>query len=194
MHFFPDTGDVDAAAESFWAEDFKRVIRNDLRRQLRSALEGNLLRHAYRRYADMYPDAEQFTDRLAEMITIGAENGTDAAFDDIYNAFLTESPLPEPRLYARPLLPRAFPRRVRGVIGAAVKAEYCRERVFRHAYKVGYQGEFRNFNGFIGRVATLVLAGAMRGTDEMLARVFRSLLRGDPLPPARRNPKRLKSW
>ena len=194
MHFFPDTSDADAAAESFWAEDFKRVIRDDFRRYVRAGLEGNLLKRACRSYSGQYPGPAEFMDRIADMVTIGAENGTDAAFDDIYSAFLTESSLPEQRVYVRSMLPRAFPRKMRSGICRAVRDEYRQERVFRYAYKVGYKTEFRSYNGFMNKIAALVLAGAMRGADDMLARIYRSLLARSPLPPARRNPKRLKSW
>jgi hypothetical protein len=83
---------------------------------------------------------------------------------------------------------------MRSLIRRVVKDEYRRERVFRYAFKVGYRTEFRSYAGFMEEIAALMLAGAMRGAEDMLARIYRSLMARSPLPPARRNPKRLKSW
>lgn len=195
MHFFPDTGDADTAAESFWAENFKRLIRADFRRHIGVILAGKTLKHIYgQQFSQEYSSLRQFEDRIADMITIGAENGTDSAFDDIYTAFLTESPLPAARSYAVYFLPEAFPHTLRRTIKQAIVAEYGQERVFRHAYKVGYQDSDRNFAEFISRVADLVVAGAMTGADDILGKIYRSFLTRCPLPPARRYSKRLKSW
>jgi len=34
----------------------------------------------------------------------------------------------------------------------------------------------------------------VNGVDDMLARIYRSFIAAQVLPPARRNPKRLKDW
>jgi len=195
MHFFPDTGDADAAAESFWAENFKQVIREDFRQHVGTLFEGRTLSHIYaQQYSLEYNSLKQFTDKLADMVTIGAENGTDAAFDDIYTAFLTESPLPQLRKYAVCFLPQAVPAGMQRKIQRAIATEYREERVFRYAYKVGYQNGYDSFDKFIGQAARLVTTGAVTGADDMLGRIYRSFMTRCPLPPARRYPKRLKSW
>ena len=195
MHYFPDTSEADAAAESFWAENYKQVIREDFRQHAGAKLDSGVLKHVYQRlYRDDYSDAKQLADRIADMVAIGAENGTDVAFDDIYTAFLTESPLPQVRQYASPLLPQAFPPKMQAIIHRAVSDEYSSERVYQYAYKVGYRGDYCSFREFIDKVAELVFAGAMMGADDMLGRIYRSFWNLRPLPPARRNPRRLKSW
>ena len=195
MHFFPDTSDADAAAESFWAENFKLVIREGFRQHIGVVLSGRTLKHIYeQQYPQEYPNLKQFEDRIADMVTIGAENGTDTAFDDIYTAFLTESPLPATRRYAIYFLPQAFPHSIRRKIKQAVVTEYSQEVIYQYAYKVGYQGSYLNFAEFIGRVAEMVVTAAMMGADDMLGRIYQSFLTKCPLPPARRYPKRLKSW
>jgi len=195
VHFLPNTDDSDAAAESFWPENYKEVIREDVCRLLRVHLNGMKLSRIYKlQYSQEYASLSQFVDRVADMVTIGAENGTDDAFDDIYTAFLTESPLPEVRQYALYFLRRAFPRRVQKVIHQSVVNEYSQERVYRYAYEVGYQGAYRSFAEFITNVAQLVVVGAVNGADDMLGRIYRSFVTRCPLPPARRHPKRLKSW
>jgi len=195
MHFFPDTSEADAAAENFWAENFKQVIRDDFRQHIGAQLNGGKLRNIYRqRYSPEYSDLDEFVNRIADMVTVGAENGTDAAFDDIYTAFLTESPLPEVRKYAVHLLPEAFPGGMRRKIHQAVVDEYGQETVYRYAYKVGYQKSFNAFSRFIDKVAELVVNGAIMGADDALRKIYRSFIGLYPLPPARRNPRRLKTW
>ena len=95
MHFMPDTEDADSAAETFWPEGYKQVIRDDVRQLIGAQLnDGKRLRHVYQqRYPEKYTDLNQFANRIADMIVIGTENGADEAFDDIITAFLTESPL-----------------------------------------------------------------------------------------------------
>lgn len=195
MHFFPDTSEADAAAESFRAENFKGVIRDDFRQHIGAVLDGGKLKHVYQqRYSPEYSSLDEFVNRIADMVTVGAENGTDAAFDDIYTAFLTESPLPELRRYAVQLLPGAFPASMRRKIHRAVVDEYRQDTVYRYAYKAGYQQSFSTFPRFIDRVARLVVNGAVMGADDTLGKVYRSFITRCPFPPSRRNPRRLKTW
>jgi hypothetical protein len=195
MHYLPDTSEADAASETFWPENYKKVIREYFRRAIGVRLSGEDLRHVYEKlYSSELPDLSQFTERLADMVTIGAENGTDDVFDDIYSSFLTEAPLPYLRKDAHPVLPDAFPADVEERIRRAVIADYEPEKVFRHAYKVGYQRTYTTYDDFINRVADLIVAGAKLGADDMVRRLYRSFLNRLPLPPARRHPKRLKSW
>ena len=195
MHFFPDTSEADAAAESFWAENFKQVIRDDFRQHIGTQLDDGKLRHIYQqRYSPEYSNLDEFVNRIADMVTISAENGTDTAFDDIYTVFLTELPLPEVRKYAVYLLPGAFPKSMQRKIHRAIIDEYRQETVYQYAYKVGYQKSFDTFYKFIDRVAELVVNGAIMGADDMLEKIYRSFITHHPFPPARRNPKRLKAW
>jgi hypothetical protein len=195
MHFFPDTNDVDAAAEVFWAETFKQVLKDDLRRVIGTQLHGDMLQHIYeRRFSDDFPDFENFNNQISDMIAIGAENGADNTFDDIYTSFLTESPLPQMRRYAANYLPDIFPEGIQRQIYDAVIDEYSQEKVFRYAYKVGYQKDFADFENFIQTVAGLIVSGSVMGADDMVGRVFLAFMTQGPLPPARRYPKRLKSW
>ena len=195
MHFFPDTSETDAAAESYWAENFKQVIRNDFRQHIGTQLDDGKLRHIYQqRYSLEYSNLDEFVNRMADMVTISAENGTDAAFDDIYTAFLTESPLPEVRKYAIYLLPGAFPKIIQWNIHQAIINEYRQETVYQYAYKIGYQNIFDTFYKFIDRVAELIVNGAIMGADDMLEKIYRSFITRRPFPPARRNPRRLKTW
>ena len=195
MHYLPDTSEADAAAESFWAENYKTLLREDFRQQMNTLLDGTSLKHVYARfYAPEFSSLDQFVAKLADMVTIGAENGTDDAFDDIFASFLTESPLPEVRCYARRLLPRAFSKSLQQKFCQTIADEYSQEKVYQHAYRVGYQNNFDDFNEFIYRVADIVVAGARMGADDMLGRIYQSFFTRCPLPPARRHPKRLKSW
>ena len=197
MHFLPDTEEEDSAAETFWPEGYKQVIRDDFRQLIGAQLrDGKKLRHIYQqRYSEKFTDLNQFANRIADMIAIGAENGADDAFDDIISAFLTESPLPEVQRYARYLWPQLLPERARKRLQQVVVDEYGRDDVYNYAHKVGYQGSYRNFDAFINQVAQLVVTGATNGADDMLVALYRSFLAPlYPLPPARRHPRRLKVW
>ncbi len=195
MHFMPDT-EEDSAAETFWPEGYKQVIRKDVRQLIGVQLNDvKRLRHIYQqRYSEKYTDLNKFVSRIADMIVIGAENGADDAFDDIITAFLTDSPLPEVRRYARYFCPQALPQREKKKLHQIIVDEYSQDNVYNHAYKVGYQGSYRNFGEFISQVAQLVATGAMNGADDMLEAVYRSFVPLYPLPPARRHPRRLKIW
>jgi len=192
MHFLPDTEEADAVAERYWPDSFKQVIQKDVRQAIGIKLNGGKLRHIYRNQD--FPDLEQFTVRIADMVVVGAENGADEGFDGIYRAFLTESPLPEARRHARYLWPRLFSPRLRKGIHQAVVADYSRDDTFQYAYKAGYSGDYGSFEEFVNAAARLVVVGAMNGVDNMLAQIYRSLANNHPLPPARRRPRRLKGW
>ena len=62
MHFMPDTEDADSAAETFWPEGYKQVIREDARQLIGAQLnDGKRLRHIYQqRYSEKYTDLNQF--------------------------------------------------------------------------------------------------------------------------------------
>ena len=205
MHFMPDTEDEDSAAETFWPEGYKKVIREDVRQLIGAEFnDGKWLRHVYQQqYSEKYSDFNQFAGRIADMIAIGTENGADDAFDDIIDAFLTESPLPEDRRYARYLWPQALPQRVKRKLEQVIVDEYSQDDVYNHAYKIGYgcnardnvnKGNYRNFDEFINQVAQLVVTGVMNGADDMLEAIYRAFVTPYPLPLARRHPRRLKMW
>jgi len=200
-----DTEDADSAAETFWPEGYKQVIREDVHQVIGAQLsKRKRLRHIYQqRYSEKYADLNQFVGRIADMIVIGAENGADDAFDDIITAFLTESPLPEVRRYARYFWPQAFPQRAKNRLQQVIVDEYSQDNIYNHAYKVGYgcnardnanKGSYRTFDEFIDQVAQLVVTGATNGADDMLEAIYGAFLTPRSLPPARRHPRRLKIW
>ncbi len=189
-----DTEDADSAAETFWPEGYKQVIREDVRQRVGAQLsERKRLRHIYQqRYSERYAALNQFLGRIADMIAIGAENGADDAFNDIITAFLTEAPLPEVLRYARYFWPQAFSPSIKNKLNQVVIDEYSQDNVYEHAYDSYYQRMFRSFDEFIDRVAQTVIMGAMNGADDMVEAIYRSFVPPHPLPPARRYPRRLK--
>ena len=196
MHFMPDTEDRDSAAETFWPEGYKQVIRRVVRQMVGVQLNGGKkLRNIYQQqYSDKYTDLNEFTNKVAEMIVIGAENGADDAFDDIISSFLTQSPLPEERRNARYFWPQALSQRDKKRLRQVIIDEYSQDDVYIYAYKVGYKGSYRGLGGFISRVAQLVVTGAMNGADDILESIYRSFMTHSPLPASRRHPRRLKTW
>jgi len=196
MHFMPDTEDADSAAEKFWPEGYKRVIRQDFRQAITVGFNGGKkLRNVYQQhYSKKFADIDEFISKIANMIAIGAENGADDAFDEMMDAFLVEDPLPEGRRYARYFEPQSFSRSMKNNLTQIVIAEYSQDNVYQHAYESYYQQKLPSFDEFIAQVAQTVVTGAMNGADNMLEAIYMSFMDSRPLPPARRYPRRLKLW
>jgi hypothetical protein len=195
MHYLPDTEEQDAAAERYWPDGFKQVIRDEVGRAVKLKLKERELRRVYeKRYQDGYVDAGQFANKIAETVIIGAENGADAGFEMIFKAFLTESSLPEIARYAVYLWPNIFSQKIMDRIQNAVAFDYRNDETLKYAYNVGYRKEYSKFDEFIDRIAFKITASVINGTDDMLARIYTAFLNCQPLPPARRNPKRLKVY
>ena len=192
----PDTEDEDSAAETFWPEGYKQVIREEVRQTIIAQLgDGKRFRRIYRqRFTEKYSDLGQFLDKITDMVAIGAENGADDAFEDVVDAFWMESPLPEERAHARYLWPQALPDRQKTGLWRVIIDEYSDDNVYQHAYKVGYDSSFATFDDYINHIARLVVTGTMNGADDMLATTYQAFVTGHPLPPARRHPRRLKVY
>ena len=194
MHFMPDTEDEDSAAETFWPESYKQVIRDDVRWAILEQLTGkNRFRRVYRNgYSERYSSYEEFLDKVADMVAIGAENGADDAFDEIMDAFLEEEALPTLRQYTSYSWPDALPREVRERLRRSIVDEYSQDDVYLFAYKVGYKNDFNTLDGYLNRVAELVETGAKNGAEDTLEHIYRSFMILDRLRTVRRYPRRLK--
>jgi len=110
MHDMPDTDEADAAAERFWPEEYKWVIKNELKKIVKAGLEEERPFSAiYQRdYLDHFDTYEAFADRLAEGVIIGAENGADDILDEIHNRIRKNDSLPVTGLYAVYFYPQPF--------------------------------------------------------------------------------------
>ena len=128
------------------------------------------------------------------MVVIGAERGSDDAFDEMNTVFISDSSLPPPeaRRHARYLWPELFPDGIRNSVHQAIVEEYSQEQAYINAYEDQLAGRYRNPEGFMNEIAEFVVVGAENGIDDMLSEIYRSFLFCSPLPPARRHPKRLK--
>jgi hypothetical protein len=193
MHFMPED---EGYEEKLWPDGYKAVIRTQLRMVIVSGLRAEeTLQNIYKQqYADRFPDLDRFMDRITEMLVVGAEKGGDEVFDDIVTAFLYESPLPEMRVYARYLFLPELPGEVRRQLMRQVIDEYRQDEVFIHAFKVGYFDLYENYEQFLNAAAGLAAMGVVNGLDDMLTAIYRAFAAGGPLPPARRNAKRVKNW
>jgi len=193
VHFMPED---EGYVEKLWPDGYRAVLQNALRPVIASALQSeDTLRHAHAaHYGDQFQSLEPFVDRIIDMLVIGAEKGADEALDDIVNVFLYEEPLPEPRAYKRYLLLTALPGEVKRPLVQRVVEEYSEDEVFAHAFKVGYWDLYEDFDTFLAESAKLVAVGALNGMDDMLSAIYRAFAVGGPLPPSRRNAKRVKNW
>jgi hypothetical protein len=194
MHYMPDTEDEDSAAEIFWPEGYKQIIREDVRQAILAQLTGkHRFRRVYRNgYSEAYPSYEDFLGKVADMVAIGAENGADDAFDEIMDAFLEEEALPTLRRYTSYSWPDALPREVREKLRRLIIDEYSQDDVYLFAYKVGYKNDFSTLDEYLNRVAELVENGAKNGAEDTLEKIYRSFIHLERLRPVRRYPRRLK--
>ena len=138
MHYMPDTEDEDSAAETFWPEGYKQVIREDVRRAILAQLTGKKrFSRVYRNgYSERYSSYEELLDKVADMAAIGAENGADDAFDEIMDSLLEEEALPALRRYTGYSWPVALPREVREQLRRSIVDEYSQDGVYLFVYKV----------------------------------------------------------
>jgi len=193
MHDLPDTEDQDAAAERYWPEGYKDVIRTMVGQTFaKKLLEAQAFKSAYETlYNDRFSTYDRFIDRLAEMIVIGAENGADEMFEEIYASFRSDSPLPDSRRYASYLWPGPFSQDLKDEIHQALFDEYSRHHAYEHIHEDHYQG-ILDFDEFIDQVAELVVAGVEKGADDTLGKIYASFLSAAALPPTRRRPRLLR--
>jgi hypothetical protein len=196
MHFMPDTEDEDSAAETFWPEGYKQIIREDVPILVREELlKEKPFANVYEQgYKAKFLDHTQFLEKVADMVAVGAENGADDAFDTIIDAFLTEASLPQLRVYARYTHPCVISEELKQKLKRNIIEEYSKDNVYVHAYKVGYTKRYPSFNEYINWIADLVITGAMNGADDILENMYRSFMRLAPIIPVRRHPRRLKMW
>jgi len=195
VHDIVDTEQFDASSEHYWPDRFKEVIRQGLAGTVIEALQSeDAFMSLYRdRYEKTYARYELFIRRIAEITVIGAENGADGMFATIHASAFTGGEMPRRAAYRNSLLTGAFAGPLREAVSRAIVDEYGDDHFYEHAFE-HCRGAFADFPSFLNRLAELVTVGAVNGSEDMLAAVYRSLFYRLPLPVARRYPKRLKRW
>lgn len=197
MHYLPDTDDEDSAAEKFWPEGYKQVIREEIPAWVSAQLheeEAHFSRVYAARYSEKYADPGAFLSRMGDMVAVGAENGADDAFNDIMHAFLYELALPDVRRYAQYLWPEALTEDAAARLKQVVIAEYTVDRIYANAYEVGYADRYADLGEYIDWVSELVITRTKNGANDALQKIYRSFMMHTPLIPARRRPRRLRTW
>lgn len=194
MHDMPDTEDADAASERYWPEGYKDILWAKLIPAFTDLLlEAEAFETTYgQHYGEDFNTYEDFVDRLAEMVAIGAENGSDEIFDEVYAAFRKDAPLPNIRAYATHFWPDPFNDDLRAELHAKVLEEYRDLHVYIHIYEDHYEGALTTFDDFLGEIAALVVAGAVKGADNAIGNIYSAFLGPTRLPIARRRPKRAR--
>ncbi len=192
----PDTEDEDSAAETFWPEGYKQLIREDVPSLVRDELlKQKPFAHVYEQgYKEKFSGHTQLLEKIADMVAVGAENGADDAFDDIIDAFLKEAPLPQIRAYAHYTQPPALSEELKQKLRRSIIDEYSKDNIYAYAYGVGYTKTFPTFDEYINRIANLVITGAMNGANDILENIYRPFMKLAPIMPVRRHPRRLKVW
>ncbi len=196
MHYLPDTEDEDSAAEKFWPEGYKQVIREGIPAQVAAQFHGEKqLEDIYEeRFSEKYSDPGEFLNRMGDMVAVGAENGADDVFNDIMDSFLYELPLPDMRKYAHYLWPEVLTEDITGRLRQIILDEYSVDGIYTNAYSVGYADRYSSFDEYIDWVCEIVITGTKNGANDALERMYRSFLMHTPLTPARRRPRRLRTW
>ena len=195
MHDLIDTEEFDAATERYWPDSYKGVIREKLATAVTCALlAGSAFESVYRKhYEALFSTYEELVERIAAMVVVGAENGSDIMFLELHAALVADAPLPLKRRYSRLLLPGVFGESLQREVKQTLVEEYGKEHAFEHAAE-HYGHAYEGFQDFLGEVADLVVTGAVNGADDMLRDIYRSLYLCLSLPPSRRRPIRLKRW
>ena len=193
MHEMPDTEGVDAASERLWPEGYKQRIRQAVMQRVVDRLtEAGAFEQVYERhYTAALENYPSFVERMAEIVTIGAENGTDGAFGEIQSAMRRGLAPPLARVRVRYLWPEPFDEELRAELHNEITAEYRESHALEHLHEDHYLGKLE-FEDFIGLAAELLVVGGVNGADDSLAAVYRALLAGSPLPTARRRPRRIQ--
>jgi hypothetical protein len=193
MHDLPDTDDADASAERFWPEGYKDIIRTDLKRSFADmVVSAGAFRSLYESlYQDRFDNYDDFVDRLAEMVVIGAENGIDLVLGEVYDAFRENSPFPDKRYYAKYYWPEAFTEELKKRLGSKAFEEFDNHHAYVHIHEDHYESNL-SFDEFITGIADLVVMGAVNGADDALGNIYRAFISRAPLPTARRRPRTLR--
>lgn len=194
MHEVLDTETVDAADELFWPKKFKQILRIEVKPIIlqwlgRQKIFNKIFEHKAKEEYDI------FLERLAEKIVIGAENGSDDAFEAVHRAFSRGSALPCVIELAESMLGNeVFSIKVRQSIKASILVEYSNEHLYEHVYLDFYQGTYQTLDTFLKAVSERALAGVVNGAENMLKKIFKSYIYNIPLPPARRHPRYIKDF
>jgi hypothetical protein len=193
MHEMPDTEGADAASERLWPEGYKQRIRRVVTQRVVGRLsEAGAFEQVYEsHYTAVLENYTSFVERVAEIVTIGAENGTDGAFGEIQSAMRRGLDPPLARVRVRYLWPEPFDEELKTELRHEITAEYRESHALEHLHEDHYLGKLE-FEDFIGRAAELLVVGGINGADDSLAAVYRALLAGSPLPTARRRPRRIQ--
>jgi hypothetical protein len=196
MHFMPDTEDEDSAAENFWPEGYKQIIREHVPPFVREELlKEKPFTSVYEQgYKTKFSDHTQFLMKIADIVAVGAENGADDAFDAVIDAFLKEAPLTQLRAYAHYAQPAALSEELKHTLKQNVMEEYSKDNIYVYAYGVGYKKTFSAFEDYMERIAELVVTGTMNGANDILENIYHSFMKLAPIIPVRRHPRRLKMW
>ncbi len=196
MHYLPDTDDEDSAAEKFWPEGYKRVIREEIPAHVAGQLRGEKQFEGLfeEHFSEKYADVGEFLKRMGDMVAVGAENGADKAFNSIMDAFLYELPLPGARRYAHYLWPEVLTKDISRQLREVVIDEYSVDGIYTNAYKVGYADRYPGLDEYIDWVSEIVIIGIANGANDALEKIYRCFLMHTPLAPARRRPRRLRTW
>lgn len=194
MHFFVLTEAEENIEERYWPEGFKKVIRAEVEKSVSDNLARNksFFETFKAFYATAYSDYAEFIAQLSRTMAIGAENGADAAFDEIYSITENKTDLPQVRIYARYFVPKVLTKELEGGIEYAIIGEYRQEEAYSRTYEDHFKGKYQDFNEFLNVIAKLVTSGAVNGADDTIGRIYQALLKHEPIPTIRKRPKRLK--
>lgn len=194
MHFFVLTEAEENVEEKYWPEGFKKIIRTEVEKTVFDHITKNktFIDTFQAHYTTTYTDYAEFATHLARMVAIGAENGADAIFDEIYSITENKADLPQVRAYARYFWPKVLTKELEDGIEYAIIGEYRQEEAYSRTYEDHFKEKYKDYNEFLGAIVESVTSGAVNGADDTLGRIYQALLKYEPIPTIRKRPKRLK--
>jgi len=193
MHDYIDTERTDCQEERYWADNFKSVIKAELKQSINRWID-NKKRFFIRAFAESYiadyKSYRHFVGDISSQMIIGAENGADETFEELYGIMITGGNLTGPAKVEE--YTDIFPPRTVTRIFDEIRKDYLDEHELEHIYSSHYKKEFAAYDMFINFLASLILNGVIRGTEEAAKAIYRSLCIGEQLPRLKRKVKPIK--
>ncbi len=192
MHEVLDTETVDAAEELFWPQQFKWILRSEVKSAL---IDWIMLQNIFKKLVTQKPkeDRDFFIEILAGSIIIGGENGADDAFEMIHKVFSHGGQLPCMVEWVENISGKElFTEDVRINIHNKIVEEYSSEHLYEHIFEDYYMDSYSGFTEFIEAVSKLAVTGIINGTENQYRKIIQSYLYDIPLPPAKRHPMAIK--
>ena len=191
MHFIPDTSEEDFSLEIFWKEDYKKIFSNDIGKIFKEKMESM---ESFKNKKIEKKNFEKYLENICNFLIISLENGSDEAFDIIYESFREKKKIPKRNKYSNVLWPEIFTDEILQKFETSIFEEYSNEISYKEEYKEHYSYFYSSYNEFIFEISKLVINSTFNAGEDAKAEIFTAMILKFPPPKGRRKAKRLKGW